>query len=174
MSSKGTNYNDGVGHIGEATEETTMRCVGEGAAEHFQNVLGKVKGFQPPQPCGRSSSRGITPRITSAVNWRSPFRNSARFSGVRASTYRRSASASFKRQTRSSVSARESGYGSDTCYSTIFGLLGESQPAKGGGQSTIMRGGGASYRVAGHEVCSPLTPEKTQRVQPSKETADYR
>src|ERR1017187_718670 len=57
------------------------------------------------------TSRGITPRITSAVNMLSTFTNSTRFSGVRFSVYRRSASASFKRHIPSIVS--ESGHSWD-------------------------------------------------------------
>src|ERR1017187_4590046 len=50
------------------------------------------------------TSRGITPRITSSVNMLSTFTNSTRFSRVRFSMYRRSASASFKRHIPSIVS----------------------------------------------------------------------
>src|ERR1017187_3946878 len=57
------------------------------------------------------TSRGITPRITSAVNMLSTFTNSTRFSRVRFSMYRRSASASFKRHIPSIVS--ESGHSWD-------------------------------------------------------------
>src|ERR1017187_8344994 len=53
------------------------------------------------------TSRGITPRITSAVNMLSTFTNSPRFSRVRFSMYRRSASASFKRHIPSIVSESE-------------------------------------------------------------------
>src|ERR1017187_4265059 len=57
------------------------------------------------------TSRGITPRITSSVNMLSTFTNSTRFSRVRFSMYRRSASASFKRHIPSIVS--ESGHSWD-------------------------------------------------------------
>jgi len=57
--------------VGEAAEETPMRCVGEGAAEHFQNVLGKVKGIHIRHPrtdaaAVRVTLAAFTTRMTGA------------------------------------------------------------------------------------------------------------